>query len=167
VYLLIRPITKVFVAFAATLLCASVLHGQVNFPGSRSNSAWSLYLKTEGAPFEKKFEVELNQTGTLVVKETDPGRLPKETTSKLTVNLSPKDAQEIYDQALKTFREFRFTEEHSERRDGTNLTLQLYRNGRALIMQFFHIAQAEEESVELAKVLSLINSRLPEERKVY
>jgi hypothetical protein len=160
-------ITKVVAAFALTILCAADFYGQVSRPYSKQNSEWLLYLKTEGAPWTKKFEVDLNQRGTLVLTETDPQRLPKETTSKLTVNLASKDAQEIYEQAWKTFREFRFAEEDGQRPDGTNLTLRLLRNGRMLEMKFFHFGQAEEESVELAKVLSLINKHLSQEHKIY
>jgi hypothetical protein len=163
---LIKTMTRVVPAFGLTILCAGVLYGQVNRPDLKP-SGWSLYLKTEGAPFTKKFEVELNQTGTLLLSETDPQKLPKETTSKLTVNLAPKDAQEIYEQALKAFREFRFAEENIQSHDGTNLTLRLVCNGRALTMQFFHIGQPEDENVDVAKVLKLINKHLSEEHQIY
>jgi hypothetical protein len=167
VFLLIKPITKVVTAFALTMLCAAVLYGQVNRPESKPTSGWSLYLKTEGAPWTRKFEVQLNQTGTLVVTKTDPQGSPKQTTSKLTVNLAPKDTQDIYEQALKAFREFRFAEEDARRADGTSLTLRLSRNGGMLAMQVLHIGQTEEESAELAKVLSLINRHLTGDNKIY
>ena len=93
--------------------------------------------------------------------------MPGETRAKLTVSLPAKDAQEIYEHALKAFREFRFPEERIERNDGTNLTLRLMTYDRTLEMQFFHIGRPEEESPEVAKVLSLINKRLPQEHQVY
>jgi hypothetical protein len=136
------------------------MYGQSGTLPAKQGLGWSLSLKTEGAPWTKKFEVELTQTGNLLVTETDPDRLPKETVSKFTVNLSQKDAQEIYERALTAFRQFRFTEEDANRTDGTNLTLSLVCNGRALVMQFFHIGRVEDENADVGKVVALINKHL-------
>jgi hypothetical protein len=164
---LIRRKKKAVVAVGLTLLCSAMTYSQTSTPATKQPTGWSLYLKTEGAPWTKKFEVELTQTGILLVTETDPQRLPKETTSKLMVNLAQKDAQEIYEQALTAFRQFRFAEEDKQRTDGTNLTLRLVCNGQALVMQFFHIGRAEDESADVAKMLALIDKHLAAEHQIY
>jgi len=152
---------------AVAVLCSVMLHGQSNNSASKQPAEWSLSLKTDGAPWTKKFEVKLNQTGALVVAEENPEKMPGPTMSKVTVNLSAKDVQGTYDQALKAFRDFRFAEEAVERADGTNLTLRLSSNGRVLVMQFFHLGNPEDESPEVAKLLSLINKHLPKEHQIY
>ena len=158
---------KTLAALALIVICSVMSNGQAKNPAPKQPAEWSLSLKTGGAPWEKKFEVALNQAGSLLVTEEDPRKMPNDTTSKLTIKLPAKDAQEIYEHTLKAFREFRFAADKVERADGTNLTLQLSANGRVLIMQFFHIGQTEEESVEVASVLSLVNKHLPKEHQVY
>ena len=160
-------IPRLVAVFGVMVFCAAILCGQASTASTKQSGGWSLYLKTEGAPWTKKFEVALAETGTLLVTETDPDRLPKETTSRITVNLAKKDAQEIYEQAVTAFRQFRFAEEDDNRRDGTNLTLSLKGNGRVLTMQFFHIGRAEDESSEVGKVLALINKHLAEGHQIY
>jgi hypothetical protein len=142
-------------------LCLASVLGQGQ--ASKQPAEWSLRLETGGAPFEKKFEVELNQSGNLVVKEQSPDGAP----GNITRNLSRGDTQEIYTQVLRAFHEFRFAEEDVTRHDGTNLTMRLKAFDRVLVMQFFHMGRAEEESPEVAKVLSLINKHLPQEHWVY
>ena len=154
-----RPIVALFI------LCLASALGQAQ--ASKQPPEWSLRLETGGAPFEKKFEVELSQSGKLLVKEQDPGGAPDSPAMNITRDLSQKEAQEIYTQALRAFREFRFAEEDIKRHDGTNLTLRLKAYERVLVMQFFHMGQVEEESPEVAKVLSLINKYLPQGHQVY
>ena len=146
--------------------CSVVLQGQTKTSVPKPPANWSLTLKTGGAPWEKKFVVELNQSGSLVVNEEDPAKMPADPKSKRTVNLTPAQAQQIYEQALKAFREFRFEGEEG-RRDGTNLTLQLSANGKLLEMQLFHISPIDDEIVEINALLSLINKHLPPEHHVY
>ena len=150
---------------AVLALCSAFALGQSQT--SKQPAEWSLRLETGGAPFEKKFEVELNQSGKLVVREDDPGGAPGERAWGITRDVPPKDAREIYDQVLRAFREFRFAEEDVKRHDGTNLTLRLSAYGRVLVMQYFHLGRAEEESPEAGKVISLINKHLPQEHHVY
>ncbi len=145
--------------------CAVLLNGQSVTTNERAG--WSLSLKTGGAPWEKSFEVELSHDGKLRVTEQSPEKMPAETRSKLAVSIPPKDAQEIFDHALRAFREFRFPDERVERNDGTNLTLRLTTYNRMLEIRFLHIGHPEEESQAVAKVLSLINRRLPQEHQVY
>jgi hypothetical protein len=150
---------------AVLALCAAFTLGQGQAP--KQPAEWSLRLETGGAPFEKKFEVDLNQSGKLVMKEEDPGGAPGERAWGITRDVPPKDARKIYDQVLRAFREFRFADEDVKRHDGTNLTLRLRAYGRVLVMQFFHMGRAEEECPEVGKVLSLINKHLPQEHHVY
>lgn len=152
-------------SFSLIIICSLLSFGQGAASGRRAE--WSLSLKTGGAPWEKSFDVELSQAGSLVVAEQNPEKMPAETRSKLAVSIPVKDAQEIFEHALRAFREFRFPEERVERNDGTNLTLRLTTYDRMLEMRFLHIGQPEEESQAVAKVLSLINRHLPQEHQVY
>jgi hypothetical protein len=68
------------------------------------------------------------------VKEQDPGGALGNQTSDITRSLSQKAAQEIYTQALRASREFRFAEEDVKRHDGTNLTLRLKAYDRVRVM---------------------------------
>ena len=157
---------KSTVALTLILLCSGLAHGQVNVVSNNQPAEWSLALKTGGAPWEKKFEVELNQSGNLAVTEHNPDKTPNDPVTRLKANLSTKDAREIYEQALKALLGFRFPARMPDIRDGTILTLQLSGNGRGL-MATYHIAIAEEEIPEVAKVLALINKHLPKEHQVY
>ena len=164
---MVKIMTKTTVALVITVtFCPALLHGQIKQSDSRQPAEWSFSLKTGGVPWSKKFEVELNHAGKLSMTEQNPDKMPGDITSKFTVDLSAKDAQEIYEQTLKAFREFRFLEK-PETRDGTNLTLRLSAYGRVLVMQLFNIGLMDEESPEVAKVLSLINKHLPRDHQVY
>lgn len=158
---------KIILSLTLIVACSVILQAQRKTTIQEQPAKWSLSLKTGGAPWEKKFVVELNQSGSLTVVEQGPHKMPADTTSKLTATLTATEAQQIYEQALKAFREFRFAKEEVKLADGTNLTLQLSANGRVLVMQFFHIGQTEDESVEVATVLRLINKHLPAEHQVY
>lgn len=164
---MVKIMKKITAALALIIFCSTLLHGQINSPLPKQPAEWSLSLKTGGAPWEKKFEVELNHAGQLTIVEQNPDKMPGDITSKFTVNLTAKAAQEIYEQTLKAFREFRFLEKPNETRDGTDLRLQLSAYGRALVMQFFNIGQTEGELPNVGKVLSLINKHLPREHHVY
>jgi hypothetical protein len=164
---LVKLMKKTTSALALIVICSLVLHGQGKAPASKQPVEWSFSLNTGGAPWYKKFNVELSQIGNLVVIEDDPEQMPNPTISKVTIKPSVKDAQDIYEQTLKAFREFRSKEKKEERADGTNLLLQLSANGRVQVMQFSHISQIEEESMEAAKVLVLINKHLPKDHQVY
>lgn len=158
---------KIIAVLTLIFACSVILQAQRKTSVPEHPDKWSLSLKTGGAPWEKKFVVELNQSGNLIVVEEDAVKMPADTTSKLTATLTATEAHEVYEQVLKAFREFRFPKEEVKLADGTNLTLQLSANGRVLVMQFFHIAKTEDESVEVATVLRLINKHLPAEHQVY
>ena len=128
---------------------------------------WSLYLKTDGAPSEKKFELTLDNTGALSLTEDEPLKMPAETTSKIALKLLANDTQAIYDQALKAIREFQFPKKTEEIADGTNLTLRLIVHRRALTIQIWHLGITEEELPEVGKLLALLNKHLPKEHHVY
>ncbi|HKB66849.1 MAG TPA: hypothetical protein VKC61_13415 [Pyrinomonadaceae bacterium] len=154
-------------ALVLIVICSLSLHGQDKGPASKQPVEWSFSLNTGGAPWYKKFNVELNQIGNFIVTEDDPNNMPNPTTSKVTIKLSINDAQEIYEQTFKAFREFGSKEKKVERADGTNLRLQLSANGRVQVMQFSHMGQIEEESMEVAKLLLLINKHLSKDHQVY
>jgi hypothetical protein len=157
---------KITTALAFILFCIVLAHGQVRVAPTAQPAEWLLSLKTGGAPWEKKFEVELNQAGSLTVTEQDPNKTPKGPVTKLKADLSTKDAQEIYEQALRALLQFRFPEEDAKIRDGTSLSLTLSANDRALTA-FYHVGTTQEEIPEVAKVLTLINQHLPKEHQVY
>ena len=98
--------------------------------------------------------------------ENEPLKMPKNTITNLTVDLSAKLSREIYEQALKAFEEPR-AERKVKLHDGTNLTFQLTENGNERVIRFFHIGLIQDESQAIAKVLSLINKLLPKEHQVY
>lgn len=156
---------KLLASIAFLIFCTALLNAQSAAFVRRAE--WSLSLKTGGAPWEKSFEVELSQAGNLAVSEHNPEKMPAETRSKLSRVIPAEDAQEIFEHALRAFREFRFPEERVERHDGTNLTLRLTAYDRALEMRFMRIGRPEEEIQAVAKVLSLINRHLPQEHQVY
>jgi|SRR6185503_1071685 len=153
-------------ALALIAACSVMLQAQSKTSVPKQPVNWSLSLTTGGAPWEKKFVVELNHSGSLVVNEEDPHRTPNDSRSKRTVNLTLTEAHQIYEQVLKAFREFRFDQGQVDVADGTNLTLQLSANRKVLTMQLFHIG-ADDEYVEIAAVFSLINKHLPSEHRVY
>ena len=139
--------------------------------GSASNGAsnqpaqWSLSVTCGGAPFEKKFKVELNQTGLLSVIEEDPARLPNDTITKLTAKLPAKDLQEIYQRTLLVFERLG-GQEKNEVVDGSWINVELVTGGRTLA-RGYHVGQTEEEAPEVAKLFALINKHLPKEHHIY
>lgn len=134
---------------------------------SLQRTEWTLFLKTGGAPWEKKFELTLDNTGALTLTEDDSSKMPEPTTSKVVLKLPTNDTQAIYEQALKAIREFQFPKKTQELADGTNLTLQLTVHRRALTIQIWHLGLTEEELPEVAKLLVLLNKHLPKEHQVY
>jgi hypothetical protein len=165
-FLLTKLMKKTTAALTFIVFCIVLAHGQVSVVPGKQPAEWSLSLKTGGAPWEKKFEVELNQSGNLTVTEQDPEKTPNDPVTKLKANLSTKDAQEIYEQTLRALLGFRFPDTDAKIQDGTTLTLKLSANGRGL-MAFYHVGMTEEEIPEVARVLTLINKHLPKEHQVY
>jgi hypothetical protein len=145
------------------LLCLSLGIGHAGT--SKQPAEWTLYLKTGGIPFPntKQFEVNLDYTGKLLITEQNADNQ----TLKVERNIPSKDAQVIYEQALKTFRDFRFAEENEKRYDGTDVTLRLKVYYRVLEMQLFNVPRLEEENANVTRLISLINKHLPEEHQVY
>src|SRR6476469_8225714 len=78
---------------ALIVLTAGGANAQVKRPGAEAASDWFLFLKTEGVPWEKKFEVTLDQTGSLNVIVQDPEKRGATTPEKIAVKLLAKDAQ--------------------------------------------------------------------------
>jgi hypothetical protein len=163
---LVSLMKKTTAALTFIVFCIVLTHGQVSVVPDKQPAEWSLSLKTGGAPWEKRFEVELNQSGNLTVTEQDPGKTPNDPVTKLKADLSTKDAQEIYEQTLKALLGFRFPDKDAKIQDGTTLTLNLSANGRGL-MAVYHVGMTEEEIPEVARVLALINKHLPKEHQVY
>lgn len=157
---------KITVALTSILFCVAVAHGQAGVTPGEQPAEWSLKLKTGGAPWEKKFEVELNQSGNLTVTEQDPEKTPNDSVTKLKANLPTKDARDIYEQTLRALHGFRFPEKDAKIQDGTTLTIKLSANGRGLTA-FYRVGVTEEEIPEVARVLTLINKHLPKEHQVY
>jgi hypothetical protein len=155
--------SRLFVVLTLVMLLFNAAGTQTK----RESPEWSLFLKTFGAPWDKKFEVTLNHTGALSVTSDDPAKMPATITSKVDVKLSTNDVREIYEQALTAFREFQLRKEEEEHADGTNLTLTLTANRRTLSMQVSHLATVEDEIPEVGKLLALLNKHLPKEHQVY
>jgi hypothetical protein len=148
----------------ALILLYSVLgFGHTSSP--KPPAEWSLFLKTGGILFRntKNFEVKIDHSRKLLVTEEDSNNQ----ITKIERNLSPKDAREIYDQALKAFRNFRFVDKNEKRYDGTNVTLRLKVYYRVLEMQLYNVLRLEEENADITRLISLINKHLPEEHQVY
>ena len=144
------------------LLCSLTIQ-----TASAQRPDWTLYVKTGGAPGEKKFEVTFNHKGALSVTSDDPTKMPGPTISKLAVNLSPSDTQAVYEQALKALREFEFPKVTEELYDGTNLTVSLTVHRRTLSIQVFHLSILADDVPEVAKLLALLNKHLPKEDHIY
>lgn len=68
---------KTATAFALIGIFSVMLYGQAKNRVPRPPAEWSLTLKDQGAPWENRVEVQLNQDGTLVVLEQNP---PKKAT---------------------------------------------------------------------------------------
>ena len=153
-------------ALALLLLCSVAACGQALKSAAAPPSEWTLSLKSGGAPWVKRFEVGLNQSGKLAVTEHDPAKSPGDPVTKLSVNLPAGDVREIYEQAWRALREFSFPDNPDEVADGTSLTLLLSANGRSLEADY-HLGHIETEAPEVARLLALINKHLPEEHQVY
>lgn len=185
---------KTATALVLIVLFSTGLQGQTRNRVPNPPSEWSLYLKESGAPWENFSEIELDQTGSLMLIEHDavktrmirPPRvvkIPDSTTeetlpptapniepatddavTKRTVKLSAKQAQEIYAQAWKACREFRFVEKKVVISEGLNLTLRLRATDKVLMIEVLHIAEIEKENPELARLLGLIYKHLSDKR---
>jgi hypothetical protein len=171
---------KCFVVWLSALILISAggAKAQVKPRDAEAASDWFLFLKTDGAPWEKKFEVTLDQTGSLNVIVQDPEKKDAAAPAKVAVKLFAKDAREIYDQAMKAFHEFRFPEEVA---DGMTLTLRITTrhtsfnvSARApqsvsapatLSMQIFHVGQ--QDIPEVDKLFALLNQHLAKEYQIY
>src|ERR1044071_7787142 len=101
-------------ALALLLFCSFVAYGQAQKSTSAPPSEWTLSLKSGGAPWEKRFEVELDQTGKLALTENNSDKLPGDPVTKLNVNLPAGVVREIYEQAWLALREFRFPDKPDE-----------------------------------------------------
>lgn len=139
--------------------------GQTNSGQAKPPSEWSLSLKTGGAPWEKKFEVEVNQSGLLRVTEQDPVKIPKDPITKLTIQLPAGNAQEIYQQGLLAAQKVG-VKERDDFADGTWMTIKLVSDGKDLTASY-HFGQVQEEAPNVAKLFALINKHLPTEHHVY
>ena len=148
------------IAFVVLLLSTSS-----SSPAYGQPKEWALSVTSGGAPWEKRFVVEMNHTGLLSVAEEDRSKLPNDPRSKLTVQLSAKEVKEIYDQALRAL----FTtppRRPYEIADGTMIQVKLEAPGRAS-MRGFHVGVTEEEAPQVAKLFALINKHLPTEHHIY
>jgi hypothetical protein len=162
---------KTFMTKQMAIVLMSVIVCAVPLTGSRQSnqsSEWFLKLKSGGAPGEKKFTVDLNQAGLLSVVEEDPIKLPKDPVTELTVNLTSKDLEEIYKQAVLVLSEPvpNPRKKDDETIDGTWINLELATHGRS-VARGYHVALIQEEVPVLAKLLELINKHVPKDHQVY
>jgi len=149
------------VIFCATPSVACAKNSQSNQPAE-----WSLSLTSGGAPWDKKFKVELNQAGVLSVTGEDPPKLPNNPTTKLTIKLSSNDVQEIYEQALLAVQPVPGAQKKNEIADGTRINLELVMPGRKLA-RGYHVGLVEEEAPAVAKLFGLMNKHIPKEHHIY
>lgn len=140
-----------------------VLHSQTNAQ-PRPPAEWSLWIKSWGAPWEKKFEVQLDQSGSLQVVEEDSIKIPNDPITKLTRNIPAEDLRQIYAQALVSVQNP--PKSHEGLQDGTWMNVKLT-TGTQVTLISFHIGLIPEEAPKVAKLLSLINKYLPAEHQVY
>ncbi|HSE32592.1 MAG TPA: hypothetical protein VLA93_13550 [Pyrinomonadaceae bacterium] len=153
-------------AAAALLIFAFgvfVLHAQTS-EQPPPPAEWSLSIKSGGAPWEKKFEVQLDQSGSLQVVEEDKSRLPNEPITKLARKIPVNDLKQIYAQAWVSVQNA--PKSNEELRDGTWMTVKLTSGAKATVISF-HIGLIQEEAPYVAKLLSLINKHLPAEHQLY
>jgi hypothetical protein len=152
-------------ATTALLIFALVvlgLHAQTKEP--RPPAEWSLWIKSWGAPWEKKFEVQLDQSGSLEVVEEDKTRIPSDPITKLTRKIPANELRQIYAQALVSVQNA--PKSNDKLRDGTWMTVKLTKPSEVMMVSF-HIGLIQEEAPNVAKLLSLINKHLPAEHQVY
>ena len=147
------------------LFCCGFFHAQTVNPESKPPAEWLLSIKSSGAPGEKKFEVVLNQTGLLSVREEDPIKIPNDPVTKLTIKVPAGNLHEIYQQALLAAQKVDFKER--EVVDGTWMTIKLSTTDRRNLAASYHFGHAEEEAPNIAKLLALINKHVPAEHHVY
>jgi predicted transcriptional regulator len=147
------------------LFCLGVFHGQIVDPQSKPPAQWLLSIDSRGAPWEKKFQVEINQTGLLLFTEEDRAKIPKDPVTKLTIKLPAGSLHEIYQQALLAAQKVG-VKERDDFADGTWMTIKLTSDGNELVASY-HLAQTEEEAPNVGKLLALINKHLPQEHHVY
>jgi hypothetical protein len=139
------------------------LHGQTNSQPTPPDE-WSLWFNSWGAQWEKKFEVLLDQSGSLDVVEEDSSKLPNNTITKLKRKIPPNDLKQIYAQALVAVQDL--PKSGDEVRDGSWMRLKLT-SGAKVTTVSFHTGVLQEQAPDYAKLLSLINKHLPEEHHVY
>ncbi|HEX8651565.1 MAG TPA: hypothetical protein VF708_12055 [Pyrinomonadaceae bacterium] len=152
---------------AIVTLCSVSVFGQTQSSNPKAPDEWEMYLNTGGAPWEKQFQVRLDQSGQLTVIEQDPRRSSGPATKTFPVKISEGEAQEIYGLTLEALRKFHFAERHYEAFDGTNLVIGLRIYDTTLEGSFFHLMYVEEAGSEIARIVSLINKHLPKEHLVY
>src|SRR4029453_5867139 len=112
---------------AATVLlilafCVLVMHGQTNAQ-TTPPAEWSLWIKSWGAPWEKKFEVQLDQSGSLQVVEEDKSKIPNNPVTKLPRKTPAKELRQIYAQAWVSVQNP--PKSHDEIADGTWMSVKL------------------------------------------
>ena len=140
-----------------------VLDAQTN-KQPRPPAEWSLWIKSWGAPWEKKFEVQLDQFGSLEVVEEDKSKIPNDPITKLNRKIPANELRQIYAQALVSVQNP--PKSNEELRDGTWMTVKLTSPAKVMMVSF-HIGVIQEEAPNVAKLLSLINKNLPAEHQVY
>jgi len=139
------------------------LHAQTS-EQPRPPAEWSLWIKSGGAPWEKKFEVQLDQSGSLDVVEEDKTKIPNDPITKLTRKIPANELRQIYEQALTSVQNP--PKSNEELRDGTWMTVKLTSRTKVSMVSF-HIGLLQEEAPNVAKLLSLINKHLPAEHQIY
>jgi hypothetical protein len=153
--------------YAATALLilafGVVAHGQTNEQPTPP-AEWSLWIKSWGAPWEKKFEVQLDQSGSLQVVEEDSIKTPKDPITKLTREIPANELRQIYAQAWVSVENP--PKSHDEIPDGTWMSLKLTSGGKVMSASF-HIGVIQDHAPNIGKLLSLINKHLPAEHQVY
>jgi hypothetical protein len=147
------------------ILAIILLSGLIANAQSSQPSRWNLTVTSGGAPWEKRFTVEFDQTGLLSATEEEPLKRPNDSVTKLTANLSKKDVQAIYLQALRAIFAPRPIRSY-EIADGTVIHVKLTADGRASL-RGYHVGLTEEEAPEAAKLFGLINKHLPKEHHIY
>ena len=153
-------------AITALLILAFVvlgLHAKTN-EQPRPPAEWSLWIKSWGAPWEKKFEVQLDQAGSLEVVEEDKSKIPNDPITKLTRKIPANELRQIYAQALVSVQNP--PKSNEQLRDGTWMTVKLTSPAKVSMVSF-HIGLIQEEAPNVARLLSLINKHLPPEHQVY
>ncbi len=153
---------QAFTGLLVFVCCVLVSQGHTTNDEPQQPAEWILSIKSWGAPWEKKFDVQLDQSGSLSFVEEDSLQLPKDPVTKLTRKISEKDLGQIYQQALLSMQNLRT----KDLADGTWITLKLT-DDRKVMTASYHVGQLQEEAPEVAKLFALINKHLPKEHQVY